>query len=292
MGKFIYQSLMLVAVAFMAISCSTDEIDNYNQEENAIRFPGVSGNDTYYGGYSSADGCYISSYSFMENPTAESLEFQLPVNVIGLTANKERKIGVTLVEEGTTAPEGSYEILGGSVEAGERVGFFSVKIVNTDELRLESASYQIKVKLEETTDFKLGPKEYLTAVLTWNCILPLPPHNNLVRSYNMLIAGEANYISTSRNSYSVSAHLAIIDALGWNNWGDAEARGSYANPDNATYQKYNYLPRYNYIALNNTYIAYAKKLEEYLKAYEVEHGEPLLHDGGQLIGQPVQARQY
>ena len=241
MRKFIYQSLMFVAIALMAISCSTDEIDNYNQEENAIRFPGASSSDTYYGGYSSADGCYTGSYSFMENPTAEFLEFQLPVNVIGQTADKERKISIKLVEEGTTAPADSYEILGGTIAAGEREGFIRIKILNTDELRLESASYQIKVKLEETTDFKLGPKEYLTAVLTWNCILPLPPHNNLVRSYNMLIAGEASYISTARTSYSVSAHLAIIDALGWDNWGDKEARGSYANPDNATYQKYNYL---------------------------------------------------
>ena len=105
----------------------------------------------------------------------------------------------------------------------------------------------------------------------------------------MLIAGEASFISTSLNSYSTSAHLAIVDALGWDDWGDATVHGSQANPvtmDNA----YNYLPRYTWIYTGDLYKAYAKKLDDYLKAYEAEHGTPLLHDGGKLIGQPVQAR--
>ena len=288
MRKFIYQSLMLVAVALMAFSCSTDEIDFYNVEENAIRFPGMTG-DTYYSGYSSADGYFFGSYSFIENPTAEWEEYLLPVNIIGMVSDSERKIAVTVVEEGTTAPDGTYEILGGSIAAGEREGFVRIKLANAEELK--STSYQVKVKLQETADFKLGPKQFLTAVLTWNSILPAPTNNNLKRSYNMLVYSSLAFTSTSLNNYSTSAHLAIVDALGWDDWGDAEVHGSQANT--ASYDNcYNYLPRYTWIYTGDLYKAYAKKLDEYLKAYEAEHGEPLLHDGGGLVGQPVQARSY
>lgn len=292
MRKFIFQSMMLTAMAFTAVSCSTDEIDTFMVEENAIRFPGVTGGangDTYYGGYSSAERAYYGSYSFIENPTADWTEYLIPLNVIGTVSEKDRTVNVQVVVEGTTAPQDAYEIVDAVIPAGEREGFIRINIANTAEL-LET-SYQLKLTLQESADFKLGPKEYLNAILMWNNILPAPTNNNLKRSYNMLIAGEANFISTSLNSYSTSAHLAIVDALGWDDWGDATVHGSQANPvtmDNA----YNYLPRYTWIYMGDLYKAYAKKLDDYLKAYEAEHGTPLLHDGGKLIGQPVQARKF
>lgn len=292
MRKFIYKSVLLMAMALMAVSCSTDDIDTYDVEENAIRFPGVSGGttgDTYYSGYSAADGVYEGSYSFIKNPMAEWEEFQLPVNVIGMLSDKDRKISVEVLEEGTTAPEGSYEILESVVPAGEREAFIRIKIANTAEL--QTTSYQLKVKLLETSDFKLGPKEFLTAVLRWNNNLPAPTNSNLKRSYNMLVYSSLAFTSTSLNNYSTSAHMAIVDALGWDDWGNSEVHGSQAN--GASYDNYyDYLPRYTWIYTGDLYKAYAKKLDDYLKAYEAEHGEPLLHDGGKLIGQPVQARQY
>ena len=95
--------------------------------------------------------------------------------------------------------------------------------------------------------------------------------------------------STSINNYSTSAHMAIVEALGWNDWGNAEIHGTQANPANYD-NYYDYLPNFNYIYSNEHYKIYAKKLDAYLKEYEAEHGEPLLHDGGGLVGQPVQAR--
>lgn len=292
MRKFLYQSMMLAVMAFMAISCSTDDIDTYLVEENSIRFPGVTGGtngDTYYSGYNSSDRLFYGSYSFIENPTAEWEEYLIPLNVIGTISDVARTVNVQVVEEGTTAPQSAYEIVEAVIPAGEREGFIRVKIANTPEL--QSQTYQLKLTLQESADFKLGPKEYLNAMLMWNSILPAPTNNNLKRSYNMLIHSSLAFTSTSLNNYSTSAHLAIVDALGWDDWGDATVHGSQANTANYD-NYYNYLPRYTWIYTGDLYKAYAKKLDDYLKAYEAEHGSPLLHDGGNLIGQPVQARQY
>ena len=292
MRKIIYQSMMLAVMAFMAISCSTDDIDTYLVEENSIRFPGVTGGtngDTYYSGYNSSDRLFYGSYSFIENPTAEWEEYLIPLNVIGTISDVARTVNVQVVEEGTTAPQSAYEIVEAVIPAGEREGFIRVKIANTPEL--QSQTYQLKLTLQESADFKLGPKEYLNAMLMWNSILPAPTNNNLKRSYNMLIHSSLAFTSTSLNNYSTSAHLAIVDALGWDDWGDATVHGTQANTANYD-NYYNYLPRYTWIYTGDLYKAYAKKLDDYLKAYEAEHGSPLLHDGGNLKGQPVQARQY
>ena len=283
MRKFIYKSVLLIAVALMATGCSTDDIDTFAEQENAIRFPGVSAKDTYYSGYNSADGYFWGTYSFLENPNEEWMEYQLPVNIVGKVSDKEREVLVTIVEEESTAPKNSYEILGGSILANEREGFVRIRIANTPDLLTKT--YQIKVILQKTDDFKLGPKAYLTAVLTWNNILPAPTVNNYRRSYNLIVKGHKTPTSTSADYYSTSAHLAIVRALGWNDWGNQEIHGSKFNKDG-----YNYLPHYNWVYQGDLYKAYAKILDEYLKAYEAEHGEPLLHDGGKLIGQPVEAR--
>lgn len=292
MRKFIFQSMMLTAMAFAAVSCSTDEIDTYLVEENAIRFPGVTGGvngDTYYGGYNSTDRLYYGSYSFIENPTAEWAEYLIPMNVIGTVSEKDRTVKVQVVAEGTTAPQDAYQIVDAVIPAGEREGFIRINIANSPEL--QSQAFQLKLTLQESVDFKLGPKEYLNAVLTWNNVLPMPTNGNLLMTYNMLVNSTVAYSSRSNKNYSTSAHLAIVDALGWDDWGDAEAHPGQSNPASMD-NYYNYLPRYTWIYMGDLYKAYAKKLDDYLKAYEAEHGSPLLHDGGEMVGQPVQARQY
>ena len=289
MRKFIYKSVMLIATALIAVSCSTDDIDTYNEQENAIRFPGASGKDTYYSGYSSADGFYFATYSFIKNPMAESEVYQLPINIIGKVSDKERMVNFDVVVEDGTAPENSYEILGASIPAGECEGAIRIRIANT--IDLKTTSYQLKIVLRESDDFKLGPKNYLTAVLTWNNILPAPTNSNLIRSYNLLVKSSVGNTNTSVKNYSTSAHMAIVEALGWNDWGNADVHGSQANAANFD-NCYDYLPRWTWIYYNDFYKIYARELDAYLKAYEAEHGEPLLHDGGGMIGQPVEARQY
>lgn len=274
-------ALFLAAAAIAAGSCSKDDIKYYDAAQNAIRFPMDMG-------YSSSDTTFYASYSFMEDPFAESAEVDIPLEIMGLTAPTERNVKYTIDPEKTTAPKSSYEVLAAVVPAQEMTGYIRVKVLN--ESQLQDQSYQIKFILEASEEFKLGPKHNLTANFSWNNSLPKPSVTSLIRSYNMLVAGETNFISTSLNSYSTSAHKAIVAALGWDDWDDASIHGSSANP--ASYN-YKYLPRYSMIYNGDLYKAYAAKLRDYLEAYNDAHpNAPLLHDGGTLIGKPVEARTY
>ena len=172
---------MLIATVLIAVSCSTDDIDTYNEQENAIRFPGASGKDTYYSGYSSADGFYFATYSFIKNPMAESEVYQLPINIIGKVSDKERMVNFDVVVEDGTAPENSYEILGASIPAGEREGAIRIRIANT--IDLKTTSYQLKIVLRESDDFKLTIDQessdmFRTQVIDGREYLLLPITNN------------------------------------------------------------------------------------------------------------------
>ena len=288
--------MLLASAAFLFASCEEIEIPTYgveNLEElgvsienaNAVRFPGVLSTDSGYTNYSAAEDLYFCTYSFLENPLDESTEYVIPVITIGNTSDVNRAVNVTVDAELTTAPAGSYEIVESVIPAGKGEGYIRIKIANTPELL--TTNYELVLKLQPSADFKVGPADYLTAKLMWNNILPAPTVTNYKRTYNMMIAGETNFIATNLNCYSTAAHLAIVAALGWDNWGDKSVHGSLYNSDG-----YNYLPKYTIIYNGDKYKAYVKILEEYLAKYEAENGAPLLHDGGKLVGTPVQARKY
>ena len=53
-----------------------------------------------------------------------------------------------------------------------------------------------------------------------------------------------------------------------------------------------YLPDYRLLIAETSYSSFAAQLGEYLEEYNATHDEPLLHDAGALIGQPIEARVY
>lgn len=301
MKNFIYKSMLLASAMFVMTGCEESEIptfgvDNLNgldgvkiENANAIRFPGFPSDAAGASAYNSSDDMYYASFSFIENPMAESMDYDIPLCIVGFTSDRDRKVNWVVDEEKTTAPVGTYQISEAVIPAGERDGHMRVILPKVE--ALDSLSYELVIKLQASDDFQLGPKQYVTAKLIWNNILPAPTNNNLKRSYNMLIKGETNFVSTSLNSYSTAAHLAIVDALGWDDWGSVEAHGVQANGANLD-NCYNYLPRYTWIYQGDLYKAHAKILDEYLTDYAEKNGSPLLHDGGKLIGQPVEARKY
>lgn len=279
---------MIVAVSAMVVSCGDSSIPVYNEQYNAVRFAGVipdpdSGNNesgiTYY------------NFSFVEEPGAETHLFEIPVYVTGKGMPEDTKVGYEIDTDNTNAPDGSYEILSASIPQGECKGSIVVRLIKTPELEGE-VTYTLALRLVASDELMLGDSRYVNSRMTWSNNLPFPNHNNLVRSYNMLIAGMPVATSTSKNAMSTNGLMAIVGALGWDDWDDPDAHPGLRVNNSETYGYYKYLPQYSMIYLNSVYIVYSRQVGEWLENYEKEHGAPLLHNGGVLEGQPVRARYY
>lgn len=289
--KKIYSILLLGVVLFFA-ACSKDGIDTYQESKASVRFLSTSlcWAEAELGGkaYSSADQAVFVSYSFLENQMASYVEYDIPVALIGKTSKEDRKVSYSILDS-STAPTGSYEMMEAVVPADSIYGYIRIKLYNQPEL--SEQTYELNLKIEGNEQLAAGPAAYLTAHLSWNNQIPEPPHNNLVRSYNLLVKGMASMVSTSKACYSPNAMKAIVLATGWNDWDDVSVHGNQANVS-AAYQHYKYLPNYAWIYIDQSYLGYQAKLNDWLKKYEKETGSPLLHDAGSLKGKPVEARGY
>lgn len=288
MKTYRYKLLLLGMIAAGFSACTENKIMTYDTTYDAIRFTGVSPQDTMATTYTLADSCSFMSYSFLEDIAAESIDYEIPVFLIGKPADTDRAVNYRIIADKTTAPEGSYEIVSASVPAGESMGSVTVRLFNVEEL--STTTYTLRVQLQESDQLRLGPIAYTTSQLSWNNSIPVPTNTNIIRSYNMLIAGQANFISTSPSCISGSALKAIYAATGWDDWDDPTKHQIHNGSD--TYGYYKYLPRYTAIYTGDAYKAYARVIADYLAQYEQENGEPLLHDSGSLQGEPVTARTY
>lgn len=285
-----FKLLLLGILAAGATACGDSEIMTYNEELDAVRFTGA-GNGSYEPtstAFSSTDRCSYFSYSFLENLTAESVEYEIPLFLIGKPSEVERTVNYTIDTEKTTAPEGSYEILSATIPAGATTGAVKFRLYNAEELG--STTYTVRLHLEASDQLLLGPEQYLTSELSWNSTIPVPTHKQIIMSYNMLIESSLSFSSNSPSCISGNGLKAIYAATGWDDWDDPTKHAVHNG--SATYGYYKYLPRYSAIYTGNAYMAYAKSIADYLEEYREENGEPLLHDSGSLSGQPVTARTY
>lgn len=244
--KKIY-SILALGIILIFSACSKDDIDTYQESKASVRFLSTSlcRAEANLGGnaYSSVDQAVFVNYSFLDNPMATYEEYDIPVALIGKPANEDRKVSYSL-EEASTAPEGSYEIIDAVIPADSIYGYIRVKLYNLD--ALSDQTYELDFKIEGNEQLAAGPKGYLNAHLSWNNQIPEPPHNNLVRSYNLLVKGMASMVSTSKACYSPNAMKAIVAATGWNDWDDVSVHGTQANVS-AAYKNYKYLPNYAWI---------------------------------------------
>ena len=283
-----YKLLLLGMLAAGITACGDAEIMTYDAQYDAVRFTGASPQDTLNMAFSSTDRCSYMNYSFIETPFAESTEYAIPVFLIGKPAASDRTVAYRIDPEKTTAPEGSYEILSASIPAGKSMGAIKVRLLNAEEL--SSTTYTLRFQLQESEELRLGPCPHLTSELSWNNSIPAPTNTNIIRSYNMLIAGQASFVSTSPSCISSNALKAIYAATGWDDWDDPTKHTIHNGSE--TYGYYKYLPRYQAIYTGDAYKAYTKVVADYLEQYREEHGEALLHDSGSLQGEPVTARTY
>jgi len=251
------------------VGCQQDEIPYYSAEESALRFPGVIGGqqgDTLFRNYN--NGLFSLWYSFVFNPGAEYADIEVPIILMGLPYAKDISINVSVMPHEGNAVAGQFDLIGGSIPAGKTKGNFTIRVKNAPEL--DNTTRQLHLSINATQDYKCGPEEYLHAVVYWNNEIVPPTVANQIRTYNMMIAGNANFIATTLTHYSPRAHKVVLAATGWED-----------------------MPLYTVVYAGNLYIGYARKVEAYIADYNAAHpSAPLLHDAGALDGQPIQARKY
>lgn len=289
MKKIFIKFCLIMSLMIGFNSCDTDDIGYFKEGYDAVRFPST----TLYGleraGYNSESQLFLAAFSFIDSPFVSDTIYHIPVMLIGNKSNVDRTISYRIDTEKSNAPADAYKILKAVIPADTTVGYIQVQLMNREELN--DTTYQLFITLEGTSELNKGPKEYTTAMLSWNNAIPMPTNTNLIRSYNMLIHSSLAFTSTSTANFSPNALKAIVVALGWNDWDDIEVHGSQYN--GPTLENYKYLPRYVWIYNDGSYKSYALKLQDYLDAYNAEHpNAPLMHDAGGLKGQLIQARSY
>lgn len=178
------------------------------------------------------------------------------------------------------------------IPANSLKGTIKIRLFNTDEIQ-NGASYKLYIQLKESSTLGLGPKEYITATLSWNSNIIAPPATEryLWMTYNSLIKSSLAPTSSSTTAYSSNALKTIVTALDWDDWDDMTAHPD--QPQRPTYFTYKYLANYRLFVTDKSYEAYAAKLADYLKKYQKEHPDaPLVHNEGNLKGQIIEARTY
>ena len=228
MKKIIIKSVLAISCfSLCLISCGKEEIPYFDSQYNAVRF-----NSTNE--YDAETDIFKGNYSFLENPFDEYGEYELPLVLVGNVSTEDRTVNYVINAEETTAPENSYEITAAVIPANSLKGTIKIRLFNTDEIQ-NGASYKLYIQLKESSTLGLGPKEYITATVSWNNNIIAPPATEryVWMTYNSLIKSSLAPTSYSTTAYSSNALKTIVTALDWDDWDDMTAHPD--QPQRPTY---------------------------------------------------------
>ena len=188
------------------------------------------------------------TYSFLANP--EDLKIiEIPVRIMGNAVDYERNFNVEVIEE-TNVPEGSYEIVGGYVEAGEFEGVLEVKVFNAP--ALENSEASITLELTSSEDFNAGNIGSRQYILNWTDQVVVPAWTYY------------RYFFTAVPS--PAAYRAIVESTGLTQF---------------TLNDYRALGPVGAQAMGTTF-------GNYVKQWNLDNpDDPLIHDGGPQEGEPI-----
>ena len=194
--------ICILRAAATAAGCEKDDPTRYDMSQGRVCFPGAAPNETAeYPGYSNSDSTFYASMTFKQQPegVAEAV-IEVPVKLIGGASGSDRKIGVRVLEEGTTAQPGQYEILGAEVPAGKTYGAIRIEVAKSAEL--DTQQRELTLCLTDSPDLRVGPDLYLKANVSWHNMLPRPATTKQWSTYNAFIESEASSGSSSTEAYS------------------------------------------------------------------------------------------
>ena len=179
--------ICILLAAATAAGCEKDDPTRYDMSQGRVCFPGAAPNETTeYPGYSNSDSTFYASMTFKQQPegVAEAV-IEVPVKLIGGASGSDRKIGVRVLEEGTTAQPGQYEILGAEVPAGKTYGAIRIEVAKSAEL--DTQQRELTLCLTDSPDLRVGPDRYLKANVSWHNMLPRPATTKQWSTYLSLI---------------------------------------------------------------------------------------------------------
>ena len=184
---------------------------------------------------------------------------ELDLAITGHVKDYDRKVEGTFIPDtvGTppdkrknTAVEGEhYRILGGEVKAGEEYGKFKVEIINNDILEDEELKLNLTIKPNEA--FEVGLKENKSIVITWSRKIMRPATWNAMRFF---------FCAT----YSTQVYKVFMQATGLKEFYYYEGVVSVEEAK-----------------------VMGRNFGNIVRAYEKEHGTPMVHDDGDSKGLPI-----
>lgn len=217
----IYLSFLLVLVIFSG--CQKEEITSF-QAPGAVNFDRMAN-------------LYNVQYSFLTNPANEYLQ-EIPVQIIGNPVDQDRTFKVEVVRDSlTTATDDQFEIVGGTVKAGEFNGKLTIRLLKSPVL--DNSMVSLKLKLVDSEDFKAGNVEAREFVVSWTNKVIVPVWNVYLRLFItpkgstaafrlfMQISGLTQFLAKDY----VALGAAGTEALG-TRYGDYIMQWNKDNPDN------------------------------------------------------------
>lgn len=227
--------LAVLVLSFILASCEQEEIMSF-QSEQAVNFTQST-----------------QTYSFLGNPEdVQTIEIQ--VMIMGNAVDYDRTFSVETIEE-SNAPEGSYEIVRGVVEAGEFTGNLVVNVYNSPALADSEAS--LLLEFNDSEDFKPGNLNSRQYTLKWTDMVVVPSWKYY------------KYFFTAVPS--PAAYRAIVESTGATTF---------------SIQDYRALGPVGAVVLGTTF-------GNYVKQWNLDNPEnPLVHDAGPQEGELIVPKYY
>lgn len=155
--KYIYY-IWFCLLGIMVMSCSEDDIALYD-DLDYIQF------SKYF-----ADS---STCSFMAYPTKESLEYPVVVEIVGMPETRDREYKISVVKEYTTAVPETYTLPDKFIlRAGQVIDTCWITMHKTK--AIGQVAERLTIRLEETSDFKLGQSDCREAIIYISDVLIRP----------------------------------------------------------------------------------------------------------------------
>ena len=142
-----------------------------------------------------------------------------------------------------------YKILGGVVKANEEYGKFMVEVYNSNELKDNELKLNLAIK--DNKDFSVGLNENRSITITWSQKIMQPTTWRAMRFF---------FCST----YSTQVYKVFMQATGLKEFYYYEG----------------------IVSVDEAYVM-GRNFGNIVRAYEKEHGTPMLHDDGTAAGTPI-----